>query len=41
MAVGGEADYVVTSDRPAGLLQRGSMGRTRIVTPAAFCEEAL
>lgn len=41
MALGGEADYLVTGDRRAGLLQRGSLGRTRIVTPATFCAEAL
>jgi putative PIN family toxin of toxin-antitoxin system len=39
MAVGGEADYLVTGDRRAGLLQLGAIGRTRIVTPAAFCEQ--
>ena len=41
MALGGEADYLVTGDRRAGLLQRGSVGRTRIVTRAAFCAEVL
>jgi putative PIN family toxin of toxin-antitoxin system len=41
MALGSEADYLVTGDRRAGLLQRGSMGRTRIVTPTVFCAEAL
>lgn len=41
MALGGEADYLVTGDRRAGLLQRGSIGRTRIVTPATFCAEAI
>ena len=41
MALAGEADYLVTGDRRAGLLQRGSIGRTRIVTPAAFCARAL
>ena len=41
MAVAGEADYLVTGDRRAGLLQRGSVGRTRIVTPAVFCITAL
>lgn len=41
MALGSEADYLVTGDRRAGLLQRGSMGRTRIVTPTIFCAEAL
>jgi putative PIN family toxin of toxin-antitoxin system len=41
MATAGEADYLVTGDRRAGLLQRGHIGRTRIVTPAVFCTEAL
>lgn len=41
MARAGEVDYLVTGDHRAGLLQRGSIGRTRIVTPAAFCAEAL
>ena len=37
MAAQGGADFLVTGDRRAGLLRRGSLGRTRIVTPAAFC----
>ena len=41
MAVQGNADYLVTGDKCAGLLQRGHIGRTRIVTPAVFCAEAL
>ena len=41
MALAGEADYLVTGDRRAGLLQLGAAGRTRIVTPATFCSEAL
>lgn len=41
MALAGEADNLVTGDRRAGLLQQGSIGRTRIVTPAIFCVEAL
>ncbi|MEY2343250.1 putative toxin-antitoxin system toxin component, PIN family [Acidithiobacillus sp. IBUN Pt1247-S3] len=41
MAVASEADYLVTGDRRAGLLQRGSIGHARIVTPATFCAEAL
>jgi putative PIN family toxin of toxin-antitoxin system len=41
MALAGEADYLVTGDRRAGLLQRDHIGRTRILTPAAFCAEAL
>lgn len=39
MAQAGDADYLVTGDHRAGLLQRGNIGRTRIVTPAAFCSE--
>ena len=35
------ADFLVTGDRRAGLLQRGHMGRTRIINPATFCAEAL
>lgn len=41
MALVGDADYLVTGDRRAGLLQREHIGRTRIVTPAIFCAEAL
>ncbi|MGQ0711209.1 MAG: putative toxin-antitoxin system toxin component, PIN family [Rhodoferax sp.] len=41
MSLAGEADYLVTGDHRAGLLQRGKLGRTRIVTPAIFCSEAL
>lgn len=41
MAMAGEVDYLVTGDHRAGLLQRGSIGRTRIVTPATFCAEVL
>jgi len=41
MALASEADYLVTGDRRAGLLQRGTVGRTRIVGPAAFCVQAL
>lgn len=41
MAVAGDADYLVTGDYRAGLLRRGHIGRTRILTPAAFCAEAL
>lgn len=37
MALAGDVDYLVTGDRRAGLLQRGNFGRTRIVTPGAFC----
>jgi uncharacterized protein len=41
MAVAGEADYLVTGDRRAGLLQLGMAGRARIVTPAVFCFDVL
>ena len=41
MAIVSEADYAVTGDRRAGLLQLGSIGRTRFVTPAIFCVEEL
>jgi putative PIN family toxin of toxin-antitoxin system len=41
MALASEADYLVTGDRRAGLLQLGSAGRTRIVFPATFCVEVL
>ena len=41
MSVAGEADYLVTGDHRAGLLQRGSIGRARIVTPAIFCADAI
>jgi hypothetical protein len=41
MAIDAEADYLVTGDHRAGLLQHGGHGRTRIVTPAIFCAEAL
>lgn len=41
MALASQADFLVTGDRRAGLLQRGHMGRTRIINPANFCAEAL
>lgn len=41
MAAAGAADYLVTGDRRAGLLQLGHLGRTRILTPTAFCAEIL
>lgn len=36
MAMAGNADYLVTGDRRAGLLTLKAYGRTRIVTPSAF-----
>ncbi len=36
-----DADYLVTGDRRAGLLEMGHHGRTRIVAPARFCADVL
>jgi putative PIN family toxin of toxin-antitoxin system len=41
MALAGDADYLITGDRRAGMLQRGHIERTPIVTPAVFCAEVL
>jgi uncharacterized protein len=41
MAIAGDADYLVRGDRHAGLLQKGNLGRTRVLTPANFCLEVL
>ena len=41
MALACEAEYLVTGSRRAGLLERGSIGRARIATLAAFCADAL
>jgi len=41
MALAGDADYLVTGDRRAGLVQLGHIERTRIVTPTASCAEML
>ncbi|GAB1425071.1 putative toxin-antitoxin system toxin component, PIN family [Thauera terpenica] len=41
MADAGRADYLVTGDRRAGLLERGHSGRTRILTPTLFCAAVL
>lgn len=35
------ADYLITGDRRAGLLQKGHFGRTRIVTPSRFVTEVI
>lgn len=39
MALASDADFLVTGDRRAGLLQRGSFQRAPILKPAAFCAE--
>jgi len=41
MALAGSADYLVTGDRRAGLLERKNIARTRILTPTRFCSEVL
>jgi hypothetical protein len=41
MSLASDADYLVTGDHKAGLLVRRQIGRTRIVTPEAFCREVL
>lgn len=41
MSLAGDVDYLVTGDRHAGLLQRDTIGRARIVTPRIFCAEVL
>ena len=38
IAVTGQADYLVTGDGRAGLLQMGNVGRTRILNPTRFCK---
>jgi uncharacterized protein len=41
MAIAEDADYLVRGDRRAGLLQKGNLGRARVLTPANFCLEVL
>jgi putative PIN family toxin of toxin-antitoxin system len=37
LAIAGDADFLVTGNWRSGLLQRGTLGRTRVMSPAAFC----
>ena len=41
MTIAGEADYLVTGDHRAGLLQKKNINQTRIVTPTIFCKRYL
>lgn len=41
LALASAADFLVTGDRRSGLLALGALGRTRILTPSAFCAEVL
>ncbi len=36
-----QPDYCVTGDKRSGLLQRGALGRTKILGVSAFCREVL
>lgn len=38
MAVAGKADFLITGDRRAGLLQLAHIDHTQILTPTDFCE---
>ncbi|MFC4256176.1 putative toxin-antitoxin system toxin component, PIN family [Altererythrobacter xixiisoli] len=38
MVAASNADFLVTGDRRAGILQRGSFQRARILNPSAFCD---
>lgn len=37
MVLAFDADYLVTGDHRAGLLEKGRFQRARIVTPSEFC----
>jgi predicted nucleic acid-binding protein len=41
LAVAASADYLVTGDKQAGLLQLGKIRKTRIVTAVQFCNDVL
>jgi putative PIN family toxin of toxin-antitoxin system len=41
MSIAGEANYLVTGDKRAGLLQQKTIGRTRVLTPFSFCNNIL
>lgn len=41
IALAGEADYLVTGDHRAGLLQRGIACGARVIIPNKFCTEVL
>lgn len=38
LTVGGEANWLVTGDKRSGLLQRGIIGRAKVVTAREFCD---
>lgn len=41
MALDGQADFLVSGDRRAGMLRRGTIGPARILTPVVFFSEIL
>jgi len=41
MSIAGEANYLVTGDKRAGLLQQKTIGRTHVLTPSGFCKSIL
>lgn len=41
MSIAGEAHYLVTGDKRAGLLQQKNIARTRVLTPSSFCKSVL
>lgn len=41
MVLASDADFLITGDRRAGLLERGSFQRAQILTPGAFCEQVV
>jgi putative PIN family toxin of toxin-antitoxin system len=41
MALASQADFLITADRKAGLLQLRHIGRTRVLTPGEFCVQVL
>lgn len=41
MSITGKADYLITGDRKAGLLQLKNIEHTRIMTPSLFCSDVL
>jgi predicted nucleic acid-binding protein len=41
ISIEGKADYLITGDHRAGLLKKGKIESTRILTPAVFCAEVI
>ena len=41
MSIMGNADYLITGDRRSGLLHKGNIQSTHIMTPTVFCSKVL